>query len=148
VNIRLANREDSAAIAEFNQAMALETEGKHLPPETISRGVAAVFDDPQKGFYVVAEDDRRVVGCLMITYEWSDWRAGWFWWIQSVYIRPDARGQRIYSRVYAFLKSLAAERGDVCGFRLYAETENRHAQMVYEKVGMRAPHYVMFEEEI
>ena len=148
MNIRLAVREDADSLVEFNQAMARETEGKQLALETISRGVAAVFDDPNKGFYVVAESDSRVVGCLMVTYEWSDWRAGWFWWIQSVYIRPEARGQRIYSRLYEFLKSLAAERGDVCGFRLYAETENRHAQMVYEKVGMHAPRYMMFEEEI
>lgn len=148
MNIRIAQTKDADSIAAFNQAMAFETEGKRLADETISNGVAAVFDDPKKGFYVVAENDGRLAGCLMVTYEWSDWRNAWFWWIQSVYILPEARGQRIYSQLYDFLKTRAKSEGNVCGFRLYAETENRHAQTVYEKVGMHAPRYVMFEEEI
>ena len=101
----------------------------------------------KKGFYVVAEDAGRIVGGLMVTYEWSDWRNAWFWWIQSVYILPEARGQKIYSRLYDFVRSRAAEAGNVCGFRLYVETDNAHAQQVYKSVGMDASHYLMYEEK-
>jgi ribosomal protein S18 acetylase RimI-like enzyme len=84
----------------------------------------------------------------MVTYEWSDWRNAWFWWIQSVYIDPQYRGKRIYSQLYGFVKQKAAESGNVCGFRLYVEKENDHAQRVYEKLGMEATYYLMFEEKI
>ena len=138
---------DSDALVEFNQAMALETEGKTLESEKITSGVAAVFADEKKGFYVVVEDNGRIVGGLMVTYEWSDWRNAWFWWIQSVYIRPEARGQSLYRRMYDFVKQRADHAGNVCGFRLYVETENAHAQNVYAGVGMQRSHYVMYEEE-
>ena len=131
---------------DFNKAMALETEGKHLGDEVLSNGVAAVFDDPQKGFYVVAEDDGQVVGGLLITFEWSDWRNGWFWWIQSVYVRPDVRGKSVYSKLYAFVKQMAAQNMNVCGFRLYVDRENEHAQRVYEKLGMELTNYLPYEE--
>ena len=104
------------------------------------------FDDERKGFYVVAEQENKIIGGLMITFEWSDWRDSWFWWIQSVYILPEGRGRKIYSRLYDFVKEKAAEAGDVCGIRLYVENENTHAQKVYEKVGMEASHYLMYEE--
>lgn len=147
--IRIAEEKDAEALVEFNQAMALETEGKTLDPEKIAGGVEAVFRDDKKGFYVVAEDFAgKILGGLMITYEWSDWRNRWFWWIQSVYILPEARGRKIYSRLYDFVKNEAERKGDVGGFRLYVETENRHAQEVYKKVGMNASHYLMFEEEL
>ena len=87
-----------------------------------------------------------IVGGLMVTFEWSDWRDRWFWWIQSVYILPEARGRKIYSRLYDFVKEKGREAGDVCGFRLYVEKENTHAQKVYEKVGMTRSHYLMYEE--
>ena len=146
MNIRIATVADAPELVEFNQAMALETEGKHLDPEVLSRGVAAVFGDEQKGFYVVAEDDDRVIGCLLITFEWSDWRNGWFWWIQSVYVRPEARGKSVYSKLYAFVKQMAAQSMDVCGFRLYVDRENEHAQRVYEKLGMEPSNYLPYEE--
>jgi ribosomal protein S18 acetylase RimI-like enzyme len=147
VKIRLANKGDADALVAFNQAMALETEGKTLASDNITNGVAAVFADEKKGFYVVAEDDGRIVGGLMVTYEWSDWRNAWFWWIQSVYIRPEARGQRLYRQMYEFVKQRAAETGNVCGFRLYVESENTRAQGVYDAVGMQRSHYVMYEDE-
>jgi ribosomal protein S18 acetylase RimI-like enzyme len=128
--------------------MALETEGKHLDAVTLRSGVTAVFGDEKKGFYVVAESDSRIVGGLMVTYEWSDWRNAWFWWIQSVYILPEARGQRVYSKLYDFVKAKAAAQGNVCGFRLYVENDNFHAQKVYDTVGMHASHYLMYEEEL
>jgi len=146
MNIRIATAADADSMVEFNQAMALETEGKSLVAETLAPGVLAVFSDSQKGFYVVADDDDTIAGGLMVTFEWSDWRNGWFWWIQSVYIRPEYRGRSIYSALYDFVKAKAAEQGNVCGFRLYVEKENEHAQKVYEKVGMVRTYYLMFEE--
>jgi GNAT superfamily N-acetyltransferase len=148
MEIRIATAPDAVELIRFNQAMALETEGKTLSAEVLSPGVEAVFADPQKGFYVVANDNGTIVGGLLITYEWSDWRNKWFWWIQSVYILPEARGIGLYSRLYQFVKQLAEQRGDVCGFRLYVEKENTHAQAVYEKLGMNNSHYLMFEEEM
>jgi GNAT superfamily N-acetyltransferase len=127
--------------------MALETEGKTLNSSVLSPGVSAVFEDQTKGFYVVAEQEGHIVGGLMVTYEWSDWRNKWFWWIQSVFIRPEARGKRVYSRMYDYIKKRAASDGNVCGFRLYVENDNYHAQKVYEAVGMQASHYLMYEEE-
>lgn len=145
MNIRLAEAAEIGDLVEFNQAMALETEGKHLVPEVLRAGVSASFDDPQKGFYVVAEADGRIAGGLMVTYEWSDWRSSWVWWIQSVYVRPEFRGQRVYSKLYEFVKQRAVEAG-AFGIRLYVENDNYHAQKVYEKVGMEPSHYVMYEE--
>ncbi len=148
MEIRLARRSDIDALVRFNQAMALETEAKSLDAAVLTPGVSAVFDDGNKGFYVVADEDSGVVGGLLITYEWSDWRNKWFWWIQSVYIEPEFRGRSVYRRMYDFVKRLAKERGGVCGFRLYVEKENAHAQRVYESVGMKASHYLAFEEEL
>lgn len=149
IQIRIAAKKDAAALVEFNQAMALETEGKRLETELIKGGVEAVFDDETKGFYVVAENaEGLIIGGLMITFEWSDWRNKWFWWIQSVYILPAGRGQRIYSQLNDFVKQKARERGDVCGIRLYVEKENSHAQKVYEKLGMEETHYLMYETEL
>lgn len=147
MNIRLAREKDVASLVDFNQAMALETEGKKLKPEVLRSGVAAVFADGKKGFYVVAENAGEIVGGLMITYEWSDWRNAWFWWIQSVYILPEYRGRRIYPMLYEFVKNKAAESKDVCGFRLYVEKENQRAQKVYEKTGMEGSYYLMYEEK-
>lgn len=148
MNIRRAEKTDVPALAEFNQAMALETEGERLDSNTLKSGVESVFDDEKKGFYVVAEEDGVIVGGLMITFEWSDWRNRWFWWIQSVYILPDHRGRGIYRRLYGFVKSEAEASKDVCGFRLYVERENINAQKVYEKIGMKSSHYLMYEETI
>jgi GNAT superfamily N-acetyltransferase len=148
ITIRVATSEDAGAMIEFNQAMAFETEGKRLEPEKIENGVRAVFEDEKKGFYVVAENEAgQIIGGLMITFEWSDWRNGWFWWIQSVYILPAGRGKRIYSRLYDFVREKAKKEGNVCGFRLYVDIDNKHAQKVYEAVGMEAEHYLMFGEE-
>ena len=147
MNIRLAEKRDIGALVGFNQAMALETEGKILSAEVLSPGVAAVFEDENKGFYVAAEVDGAVVGGLLVTFEWSDWRNSWFWWIQSVYILPEYRGRSIYSEMYGFVKEVSKRRGDVCGFRLYVEHDNSHAQRVYEKLGMTRSHYLAYEEE-
>jgi ribosomal protein S18 acetylase RimI-like enzyme len=148
MNIRTAQKEDTVSLVEFNQSMALETEGKNLDAETLRGGVEAVFSDSKKGFYVVAEADGAIIGGLMVTYEWSDWRNGWFWWIQSVYILPSFRGKGVYRMLYDFVKAKAAREENICGFRLYVERENANAQRVYEKLGMKASHYLMYEENV
>lgn len=146
MKIRRAESADAASLVDFNQKMALETEGKILDQAVLSPGVRSVFSDPNKGFYVVAEEEGSIVGGLLVTFEWSDWRNKWFWWIQSVYIIPEARSKGIYSQLYEFVKAEAARKADVCGFRLYVERENTHAQKVYEKLGMKNSVYFMYEE--
>ena len=148
MNIRIAEKSDASALVEFNQAMALETEGKNLDAQILQSGVESVFHDEKKGFYAVAEAGGQIVGGLMITFEWSDWRDSWFWWIQSVYILPEYRGRGIYRLLYEFVKERAESQKDVCGFRLYVETDNERAQKVYEKLGMQSSHYLMYEEMI
>lgn len=148
MNIRLAEKTDALDLVEFNQAMALETEGKRLDSDILKSGVEAVFDDEKKGFYVVAEEAGKIVGGLMVTFEWSDWRGQWFWWIQSVYILPEFRGRSIYRLLYEFVKNEAEKSKNVCGFRLYVEKENELAQKVYEKLGMEISHYLMYEETL
>lgn len=145
--IRHAERSDGAAIAEWNAAMAWETEQKRLDPAVLSRGVMAVFDEPRRGFYLVAERDGRAVGCLMVTYEWSDWRNGDFWWIQSVYVAPEARRGGVFRALYADVARRAKEVGAV-GIRLYVETENHRAQSTYRELGMEQCHYYMYEQMI
>jgi len=146
LSIRKARINDAETIADFNTAMAKETEGKALEPVVIRAGVDSLFANPQYGFYVVAEVQNRIAGCLMITTEWSDWRNGLFWWIQSVYIHPDYRRQGIYRAMYSFVKELAWEKPNICGFRLYVEKENHIAQRTYAALGMVECYYKMFEE--
>ena len=146
LRIRKALINDAETIASFNIAMAKETEGKALDPVIIQTGVDSLFDNPQYGFYVVAEVQNRIAGCLMITTEWSDWRNGLFWWIQSVYIHPDYRRRGIYRAMYSFVKELARKKSNICGFRLYVEMVNHIAQQTYEALGMEECHYKMFEE--
>ncbi|MBL7220504.1 MAG: GNAT family N-acetyltransferase [Phycisphaerae bacterium] len=144
--VRLAGASDGDVIVAFNRAMALETEGKVLAEEISSRGVAGLFANPSLGFYVVAENGGEVIGSLMITTEWSDWRAGSFWWVQSVYVRPEARRQGVYRSLYRFVGDMADKDPDVCGFRLYVERENSTARQAYKALGMEETNYVMFEE--
>ena len=145
MRIRLATSADAAVLVEFNAAMALETEGKNLLPEVIGAGVRGLLDNPVAGFYVLAETE-RVVAALMITKEWSDWRNGSFWWIQSVYVRPEARRQGVYRRLYRHVQEMAAKDSQVCGFRLYVERENSAAQAAYVALGMKETRYFVFEE--
>jgi len=147
-SIRKARINDAETIAAFNIAMAKETEGKALGPVVIRAGVNSLFANPQYGFYVVAEVQNRIAGCLMITTEWSDWRNGLFWWIQSVYIHPDYRRKGIYRAMYSFVKELARKKPNICGFRLYVEKRNVSAQRTYTALGMAECHYKIFEEII
>ena len=148
IQIRLARAGDAAGIARFNNAMAMETESRTLAEPTVNAGVDAVFSASDKGFYVVAENGRDLVGALMVTYEWSDWRNGFFWWIQSVYVAPDFRRRGVYRQLYEFVIERAKSAGDVYGFRLYVERDNAIAQKVYASLGMRETDYLMFEQQL
>lgn len=144
LTVRPAERRDAANIALWNIAMAWETEGKRLDPGIISRGVEAVFDEPRRGFYLLAERDGEAVGCLLVTYEWSDWRCGDFWWIQSVYVVASARRGGVFRAMYAEVAQRARAASAV-GIRLYVETENERAQGTYAGLGMERCHYFMYE---
>ena len=142
---RQANIEDAGTIAQFQIAMALETENLHLDPETCLKGVTAVFDETTRGRYFVAERRGRVVASLLITYEWSDWRNGNVWWIQSVYVVPTERGQGVFAGLYSHLQELAKSDPQVRGLRLYADHRNTRAHEVYTRFGMDGGHYRVFE---
>ena len=146
IKIRVAEKSDLASLVTFNQLMAWETEQKTLDESILCKGVAALIADNNKGFYLVAEQDKKVLGSLMVTSEWSDWRNGVFWWVQSVYISPDFRRQGVYAQLYAEVKVLAEQQQNICGFRLYVEKENLIAQKTYESLGMEQSHYLMYEE--
>ena len=144
--IRQAYASDAPAIADFNRQMAFETEHKKLRPEVILAGVNAMIANPAHGFYLVAENDNDIVGSLMVTTEWSDWRNGVVWWVQSVYIVETHRRQGIYRALYDEVKRLAADDPSVCGFRLYVEKDNVNAQKTYQSLGMEETDYLMYEE--
>jgi GNAT superfamily N-acetyltransferase len=147
LTIRPAARGDIHNIAAWNAAMAWETEQKRLDLQVLVPGVTAVFDEPRRGFYLVAERDGQAVGCLLVTYEWSDWRNGDFWWIQSVYVVPEARRGGAFRALYGEVAQRAAASGAV-GLRLYVETENARAQRTYRELGMSECHYLMYEQMI
>lgn len=142
--IRPGQPGDAASIADFNCRMCLETEHHELDRPTVEAGVIAVFDSPSRGRYFVAEQGDEVVGCLMITHEWSDWRNGDVWWIQSVYVVPAARRKGVFRAMYKAVESAAKEAGAV-GIRLYVERENTTAQSTYVSLGMSETHYRMME---
>ena len=137
---------DAATLAGFNRAMALETESKSLPMETLLPGAQAVLGDPRHGFYVVADVGSEIAGSLLVTYEWSDWRNGRFWWIQSVYVRPGFRRRGVYRALHEFVRDRARSAGDVVGIRLYVERDNGAAQRTYAALGMAETPYRIYEE--
>jgi ribosomal protein S18 acetylase RimI-like enzyme len=145
VRIRPAEISDGPVIARFNAAMARETEHLELDHERLSSGVEAVLLDASKGFYLVAEHDGSPAGQMMITYEWSDWRNGVFWWIQSVYVAPAWRRQGVFRGLYRHALDQARAQGSVCGLRLYVESANEGARRTYEELGMTKTVYDMFE---
>jgi len=148
VKIRRGTKADATTIAEFNRAMARETENRDLSPDKIYSGVERLMDKPEFGFYIVAESaNDEVVGTLMITTEWSDWRNGLFWWIQSVYVTPEHRRTGIYRKMYEYIQKQAANSADVCGYRLYVEKDNGTAQKTYQALGMKETDYLLYEQE-
>ena len=145
ISIRQATLEDTEFLVQGNAAMALETEARALDPHLLSAGVRALFADPNRGFYLIAELAGRPAGQMMITYEWSDWRNATFWWIQSVYTLPESRRRGVFQSLYAYVDAQARHRANVCGLRLYVESHNHHAQAVYHRCGMREAVYRMYE---
>jgi len=131
----------------FQQAMATETEDKGLDPVGLKKGIDYLLEHPQEGFYLVAEIDGQAAGSLMVTFEWSDWRNGRFWWIQSVFVSADHRRRGIYSALHAAIRSRATQHPQGCGIRLYVEQENLGAQQPYAALGMDETHYRLYEEE-
>ena len=144
VDVRFARAEDVETIALFNEAMALETEDVRLVPATIRKGVAAVLEDASRGRYLVAERNREVAGCLLLTYEWSDWRNATFLWIQSVYVAPAHRRQGVFTALFRRAEEIASAPGH-CGLRLYMDSGNSAARKTYERLGLEHRSYLVFE---
>jgi GNAT superfamily N-acetyltransferase len=146
--IRDADADDVALMAGWAQAMALETEHKQLDAATVTRGLALGVADPARSRYWIAELDGQPAGTLMVTFEWSDWRCGWWWWIQSVYVAPGQRRRGVYRALYAHVLALAKAEGGVCGLRLYVERDNANALRTYEALGMRDSGYRLLEVDL
>ena len=139
--IRPATLADLETVVRFNAAIAEESEGKILDDAILRRGVMALLNDAHKGFYTLVEDDGEVVGQTLITYEWSDWRNGWYWWIQSVYVRAAARRTGGFRSLYDHLQTKAMQDPTVIGLRLYVEHDNERAQKTYHSLGMELEPY-------
>ena len=145
ISLRPATHEDSASIIDFQQMMALETENVKLDGKILAEGLSRLFEDPAKGKYYVAVDHGEVIGCLMTTFEWSEWRCGNVLWIQSVYIKPSHRGMGVFKKMYEYIKSMVTPESEYRGIRLYVDKTNAAAQKVYEKLGMNGEHYQVYE---
>ena len=143
LHIRRATLADVEMIVKYNAALAWESEAKVLDETVLRAGVIAALTDPVKGFYVMAEREGEIVGMTAITYEWSDWRNGWYWWIQSVYVREDARRQGAFTAIYRHLEAEALANPTVIGIRLYVEKENTRAQATYRALGLAVENYSM-----
>jgi GNAT superfamily N-acetyltransferase len=149
LTVRTATPGDVPVIVDYNRRLAQETEHKMLDPQTVTAGVVAAIADPTtKGPYYLACDGTDVVGQLQVTLEWSDWRNGWFWWIQSVYVRADCRGRGVFRLLYQHVRSQARQAGNVIGIRLYVERDNSGAQATYSRLGMTFLPYMMLEEAL
>lgn len=143
--VRPATLADRERLTDWALAMALETEHKRLDADTVRRGIGIALEDLARGRYWIAERSGEPAGTAMVTYEWSDWRAADWWWLQSVYVAPAHRRSGVFSALYAQIQREARAAGNVCGLRLYVEKENRHAQHTYHALGMRDAGYFMYE---
>lgn len=145
ITVRAAQPDDCDVIVEFNRRLAAESENHRLDAAVVTAGVRAVLCDPQKGRYYVACADGQVVGQIMLTREWSDWRNGDIWWLQSVYVAPDFRRQGVFRQLYDHVRQEAAAATDVVGLRLYVERENHRAQETYQRLGMQPTGYFVMQ---
>ncbi|EHQ34709.1 GNAT family N-acetyltransferase [Methanoplanus limicola] len=148
ITVRKAKPEDAADISGNNIRMAYETERLVLDPDTVLKGVVGLFEDKNRGFYIVAGCGGEIAGQCMITYEWSDWRSADFWWIQSVYVREEFRKMGIFKKIYEFIAGISGSEGKVCGIRLYVDDGNKDAIEVYGRMGFSRSHYLMFEKDL
>jgi GNAT superfamily N-acetyltransferase len=146
LTVRRATPADAAVVAEYNRLLAHESEGKKLDPEVLARGVAAALADPRKALYFLAEETGEQLGQTMITFEWSDWRNGWVWWIQSVFVRSDARRRGVFRALFEHIHQIACRDPEVVGLRIYVERDNHAAQKTYENMGMKWTSYLMLEK--
>lgn len=147
MKIRRATIEDKNIIVEYNYSLAYETEDKKLDLDILEKGVVAILKDENKGVYHLCEIDGKIVGQIMYTYEWSDWRNGTFIWVQSVYVNRDHRGKGVFKTLYNHVKSMCDEDESICGIRLYVERQNHIAQETYSRLGMEECNYYMYEYE-
>ena len=146
LTVRQARSADAPLVIDFNCLLAAESEGKTLDAKSIRPGVDAILADPGKGFYFLAEEAGQVLGQISVTFEWSDWRNGWFWWIQSVYVRKEARRRGVFRSLYAHVEQLARSDPFVIGLRLYVEEANKSAQQTYFDLGMERTGYFVLEK--
>ena len=146
IRIRPATPQDLDKVVEFNLSLASETEGKALDRETLCTGVEVALSDSSRARYFLAEVDGQVVGQTMFTTEWSDWRNGYFWWIQSVYIDASHRGRGVFRALYGHIRELARHHEDVCGIRLYVDKQNHRAIKTYQRLGMKLTDYLICDE--
>ena len=145
INLRMATVRDIDNITLFNTEMAFETESIYLDQADLRRGIAAVLSDSNLGFYLISELEGVMIGQILITKEWSDWRNGWFWWIQSVFVEPNRRRMGVYRAMYKKIVDMAGREGNVCGLRLYVDRDNLSAKQVYSHLGMSQSHYDLYE---
>lgn len=144
--VRPARPNDSPTIVEFNRRLALETENLSLEPAVLTEGVRKALADANRGRYFVADEGNEVIGQIMITYEWSDWRNGWIWWIQSVYVRADRRRSGVFRAILDYIERQAKLDGDVAGLRLYVEKDNQSAQRTYQRMGFDEIHFRLLQK--
>lgn len=145
ITIRRATFHDIHVLVDFQQRLALESENIRLDAGALKKGMKALFEDPNKGFYNVAEDEGVIVGCHMITFEWSDWRNGMVWWLQSVYVKQSHRKKGVFRKMFDNLRAIVKNDPSVIGLRLYVDKTNSQAQQVYAAMGMNGDHYTVFE---
>lgn len=145
MNIRKALNKDIDVIARYNYNLAYETENKILDMNILTRGVEAIIKDESKGIYHVCEINGEVVGQIMYTFEWSDWRNGIFLWIQSAYVNKEFRGMGVFKALYKFIRDIADNDNNICGIRLYVEKENTIAKKTYKNIGMKECNYYIYE---
>lgn len=145
MEIRKATLTDAVTIADFNIALAKESENMTLDPNVVRPGVEAVLRNPARGVYFGAYENGQLIGVLLITYEWSDWRNGNFWWLQSVYVHPEHRSKGVFKSLFASVSALAQKDPEVCGLRLYVENHNTNAQNVYFRLGLKRTEYQVLE---
>ena len=148
IKIRMAVQDDVELLVHFNSSLAEETEATILDKTKVTAGVKAALDDPQKGFYLIAESDGHPAGGLLVTTEWSDWRNAMFWWIQSVYVEKESRQSGVYKALHRYVEELARKDKNVCGIRLYVDHDNSRAQATYERLGMQPGRYRFYETKL
>ncbi|MEX2176430.1 MAG: GNAT family N-acetyltransferase [Pirellulaceae bacterium] len=147
LSIRSARLDDVPGIVEFNIRLAWENEHRRLAEETIAAGVRRALSQPDLCRYFVAEQEGRLVGQAMVTFELTDWRDGVLWWLQSVYVAEAHRSQGVFRALFGHIRKLAEAEPEVRGLRLYVERENERAQRVYEQLGLRPSGHLVYERD-